>query len=216
MNELYTIPKDCYSRMEAIKMFDKFGFHGDIDLGFITIDEKEIVVWQCKSSNNTTYLSIIKDTNQEPVAQKAYFVPIEAGCPFVYCSKLFYYSDNMQILQVDVLFDAYWAQAALTLATDVFVETSDLRLCKAINLLNQEEQICWMALIQEDVLVPYTFVAFLNTPDNFPKDGEPYTYQRLDEGDTFEHQGYLWQIENGNNGIKMTRLCPTAYHGKTS
>ena len=122
----------------------------------------------------------------------------------------------MQILQVDVLFDAYWAQVALTLTTDIFVEISELRLCKAINLLNQEEQICWITLIKEDVLVPYTFVAFLNTPDNFPKDGAPYAYQRLDEGDTFEHQGYLWQVENGNSGIKMNRLCPTAYHSKTS
>ena len=215
MKDLYTITKDCYSRMEAIKIFDQVKCYGDIELGIIDKDGKEVIAWICKAQH-PMFLPIIKNDCQKPYFAETSFQIIETETPFIYNGKLFLYSEEYKLLEIKILFDACWAQTALELASDIYVNISELKLCKAINLLTGQYVICWLTYVQEEILTPHIFTAFLNTSDNFISENEPYIYQTLKTGETFEYQGSLWLVEEGEYGIQMTLVCPAAYHGKTS
>lgn len=200
-NNLFTTPRECFSRQEAIKIFANKGLQGKILLGCANTTEEDLIVWTHIEDDQYIYLPAFKKDANNHLSQIKNFTPIGTDEIFISEGIIYYLSQEEELLRVDMLFDESLATSFLCLKLGIVFQEAEL--CYAF--LDEEEtysDICW-AVHAEDGL-PRICSVFMDGSSPLLKCQDQFIhYIPMKVGQLFSHKGITWMLHSGEYGQEI-------------
>lgn len=205
MNGIYTISDECFTRLEAKKIFKKIHTAGKIDLCVVSLDDDSMfAAWCCHGKNQAQFLPIFKapDKQSQGCGAITHIYVIGEGDVFSADGKYFILYKG-ELNMIEMIHSSKLLYQIIDLLYDS--EISEIRLCKIYPQCNDQtkEIVCWAWTNEynKTFLHPVFVEDIAIVTDNGP---EILGYPITQNGTIFSHDGILWEVRHNQNEVAIT------------